>query len=171
MRAEAALVLSRELDHAFGAAQALSRLARLAHDAEDVHREASAYQEALQLYASIGNRWAISEPIAGLGGIAAAQGQPEVAAKLVGAVDALAREAGSFIGKATRDSCDRASTLASAALGEQRFAELRAAGRALRLEDAVVLAASIPIPAGASSPDETPGVDVTPSAVVPARTR
>ncbi len=145
-RAEASLALCRELDHDFGAALALSRLGRLARDAGDQQREASAYQEALHLCARIGNRWAIGDPIAGLGRIAAVHGQPEVAARLVGAVDALTREAGAFIGNATRDNSDRAAAVARDVLGEERFAEAHAAGRKLRLDEAVALAAAVVIP-------------------------
>jgi non-specific serine/threonine protein kinase len=146
VRAEESLALFRDVDHAFGVAGALNRLARLARDAGDDQREASAHQEALQVCASIGDRWAIGGPLAGLGRIAAAHGQPDVAARLVGAVDALAQAAGTSIGINTRDNCDRAAAVARAALGEERFAEARAAGRTLRLDEAVALAAAVDIP-------------------------
>ena len=145
-RAEESLTIFRELDHAFGAAAALNKLARLARDAGDDARAASAHQEALRLLAGIGERWAIGDPLAGLGRIAAAHGQAAVAARLVGAVDALTEEAGAFVGTATRENCDRAVAIARAALGEDRLAELRAAGRTLRLEEAVAVAAAIAIP-------------------------
>jgi predicted ATPase/DNA-binding CsgD family transcriptional regulator len=158
--AEASLALFRDVDHAFGAAGALTRLARLARDAGDDRREASAHLEALQLCARIGDRWVVGSPLAGLGRIAAAHGQPVVAARLVGAVDALAQAAGVTIGIDTRDNYDRAAAAALAALGKERFAEAHAAGRKLRLDEVVALAAVVAIP---SARPGQPGARPTPS--------
>jgi non-specific serine/threonine protein kinase len=146
VRAEESLALFREVDHAFGIAEALNRLARLARDAGDERREASALQEALQFCASIGDRWTVGGSLAGLGRIAATHRQPDVAARLVGAVDALAQAAGSQYGIYTRENCDSAAAVARAALGEEGFAEAHAAGRTLRLDEAVALAAAVAIP-------------------------
>ena len=159
-RAEASLALFRDVDHAFGAAGALTRLARLARDAGDDRREASAHLEALQLCARIGDRWVVGSPLAGLGRIAAAHGQPVVAARLVGAVDALAQAAGVTIGIDTRDNYDRGAAAALAALGKERFAEAHAAGRKLRLDEVVALAAVVAIP---SARPGQPGARPTPS--------
>ncbi|MGH2614192.1 MAG: ATP-binding protein [Thermomicrobiales bacterium] len=153
-RAEASLAQFRDVDHAFGAAAALNRLARLAHEAGDEVHASSAHQETLQLCVGIGERWLIGDPLAGLARIAAAHGQPEAAAQLVGAVYALTEAASAYTGDTMRDNCERATTLACAALGEERFAALRAAGGKLRLEDAVALATAIPVPAGTAR-DET----------------
>ena len=151
-RAEAALSMSSDLDHAFGAAAALDQLGRLARDEGDMQRAASAYQEALRLYASIGNRWAIRNALAGLAEIAALQGQYEVAARLVGVIDGLTQDVGSFISDATRENCNRAAALSRPMLGEHQFAAMCAAGRTLQLEDAVVMATAIPSLTGALPP-------------------
>ncbi len=145
-RAEASLAQFRDVDHAFGAAAALTRLARLARDAGDDRRAANAHQETLRCCVGIGERWLIGDPLAGLARIAAAHGQPEVAAQLAGAVDAVTEAAGAVISDAMRDNCERAAALACAALGEERFAALRAAGGKLRLEEAAALAAAVAIP-------------------------
>ncbi|MGH6914221.1 MAG: helix-turn-helix domain-containing protein [Geminicoccales bacterium] len=157
MRAETSLAQFRDVDHGLGTAAALNRLARLARDAGDDRREASAHHEALQLCASIGDRWAVSGPLAGLGRIAAAHGQPEVAARRVGAVDALAQAAGTDIGVDNRENHDRAAAAARIALGEERFAAFCAAGRTLRLDEAIALAAMVAIPgAGHGQPGAQP---------------
>jgi non-specific serine/threonine protein kinase len=145
-RAEASLAQFRNVDHAFGAAVALTRLARLAQDAEDDLRAASAHRETLRCCVGIGERWLIGDPMAGLARIAASHGQPKAAAQLVGAVEALTEAAGAYVSISMRDNCDRAAALAGAALGEERFAALRAAGGKLRLEEAAALAAAVAIP-------------------------
>jgi DNA-binding CsgD family transcriptional regulator len=103
----------------------------------------------LQLLAGIGDRETIIKPLAGLGELASVYGQPETAATLVGAVDALVMEAGDFIQERfirfAGDNRDRAAARACAALGEARFADLCASGLAMPLEEAVAVAATVTI--------------------------
>ena len=96
-RAEESLAITRALGHAFGSAMALNGLARLARDRGDDDCAAATFREALHLWASIGDRETIVQPLAGLAELASVYEQPETAATLVGAVDALAQEAGDFI--------------------------------------------------------------------------
>ena len=74
----------------------------------------------------------------GLARIAAAHGMPERAATLVGAVDAF--------GRPGDPDHERAAADARAALGEMRFAELRAAGRVSSMRVAVHEALAIEVP-------------------------
>jgi hypothetical protein len=124
-RAEESLALTRALGHAFGSAIALPGLARLARDRGDDRRATAAFQESLHLWASIGDQESIVQPLAGLAELASVHDQPETAATLVGAIDALAQEAGDFIlercMRFAGDNCDRAAARACAALGEGRF--------------------------------------------------
>jgi len=147
LRAEESVALTRALGHTFGTAIALNGLGRLARDRGDNHDAAATFQEALHLWASIGDRETIVQPLAGLAELASVYGQPETAATLAGAVDALTQEAGDFILERcirfAGDNRDRAVERAAASLGEARCAELRAAGRALPLEEAVHLAAGV----------------------------
>ena len=149
-RAEESLALTRALGHAFGSAIALPGLARLARDRGDDRPAAEAFLESLHLWASIGDRETIVQPLAGLGELASVHGQAETAATLVGAIDALAQEAGDFIlercMRFAGDNRDRAAARACAVLGEERFAALRAAGRALSLEEAIAVAATVTVP-------------------------
>jgi DNA-binding CsgD family transcriptional regulator len=158
-RAEESLALTRALGHAFGSAIALPGLARLARDRGDDRPAAEAFLESLHLWASIGDRETIVQPLAGLGELASVHGQAETAATLVGAIDALAQEAGDFILERCMhfagDNHDRAATRACAVLGEVRFAALRAVGRALSLEEAIAVAATVTIPVRRTTPSPT----------------
>ena len=155
-RAEESLALTRALGHAFGSAIALPGLARLARDRGDDRPAAEAFLESLHLWASIGDRETIVQPLAGLGELASVHGQAETAATLVGAIDVLAQEAGDFIlercMRFAGENHDRAATRACAVLGEERFAALRAAGRALSLEEAIAVAATVTIPVRRTTP-------------------
>jgi non-specific serine/threonine protein kinase len=148
-RAEESLAITRALGHAFGSAIALNGLGRLARDRGDDDCAAATFREALHLWASIGDRETIVQPLAGLAELASVYGQPETAATLAGAVDALAREAGDFILERcinfAGSNRTRAGERAAAALGAERCAELCAAGRALPLEEAVRIAAGVAI--------------------------
>ena len=148
--------MTRAMGHAFGSAIALPGLVRLARDRGDDHYAAAAFHESLQLWASIGDRETIAQPLAGLGELASVYGQAETAAALVGAVDTLAHEAGDFVlqrcSRFAGDNRDRAAERARAALGEERFAHLRTVGRSLPLEEAVAIAATVTISAGQTAP-------------------
>ncbi|MEA2583886.1 MAG: hypothetical protein QOF33_1971 [Thermomicrobiales bacterium] len=177
-RAEEALALFRGLGHPSGAASVISRLARLAVDRGDDHAAALAYQEGLQIWAGIDARWSpvranvaddeapifpqwtgvddrrsVVRALAGLAVIATAHGQSEQGATLIGAVDVRIDEVGAPIPPSDRANHDRAVAAAYASLGEERFAELRTAGRALPLREAVAVAATVAasnVPPGAA---------------------
>ncbi len=146
-RAEESLAIFRTLGHASGAATALDRRAKLARDRGDDRRAALARLEGLRLWSDIGDRWPIVQALAGLSEIASAHDQPHAAATLIGAIDALEQEVGAPIFPSARVNYDRAVAVARAALGEEQFANLRAAGRTLRLENAVAVAAAVAVPA------------------------
>jgi predicted ATPase/DNA-binding CsgD family transcriptional regulator len=150
-RGNAALALFRELRDAHGAASTLGYLAHVAQDRADDRAAALAYHEALALWSSVGDRWWIVKALAGLAGIAGVHGQPDVAATLVGAVDAALDAIGAAIFPFDRVNRNRAVIGARAALGEDQFADRYAAGRALPLEDAIAVAASVATPSVGSS--------------------
>jgi excisionase family DNA binding protein len=150
VRAEESRAIFRALDDAAGAANTLCIVAGLARAKGNDHQAVLILHEALQLWASVGDRWTIVRAFAGLASLASVHGQPEQAATLIGAIDARAEEVGHsasasgfmFAGPAY----DRAAAAARAALGEARFADLRAAGRALPLEEAIAVAAAVTVP-------------------------
>lgn len=145
-RAKEALAIFRRLDHTSGAAIALCDLGHLAMRHGDDHRAGLAYLEALDLFASIGERWAIVRSLSGLAVLASAHGQAEAAATLIGTIDPRLLEGGARIFPADGDYVDRAVAAVSAVLRPSRFAELRAAGQRMRLDEAVAAAAAVHVP-------------------------
>jgi DNA-binding CsgD family transcriptional regulator len=179
-RAEESLASFRALGHPSGAANSLGHLARLASDRGDDRGAALAYHEVLRIWTEVAVRWwsdgppagageastfpqwasvddqrSVVRALTGLARIAAAHDEPDQAATLVGAVDIRIDVPGVGNSSFDRANHDRAATAAHVALGEKRFAELRAVGRTLRLEEAIALAASVTVPdapAGAIGP-------------------
>jgi DNA-binding CsgD family transcriptional regulator len=161
-RAEEALAIYRTLGHTAGEFNALCRSARVAYERGDDMAAAAAYEAGLRLWTGlderwsraarfddesrsmeggpfprwvcVDNAWSLMGALSGLARIAAAHGRSEQAATLVGAVDRL--------GTPLTSLSDEAAQAALAALGEARFTELRATGRALSLTAAVAMALS-----------------------------
>lgn len=166
-RAEESLAIFRRIGHTAGAANTLCHLARLARERGDDHGAVRAYQEALRLWASVGPRPGIVQAFAGLAALAAAHGRLAPAASLCGAVDARADDRGPPLSPTVYPFANayyaRATADARAALGGERFAALRAAGRVLTLEDAVAVAAAVAIPdapgAATKKPQRPAGAD------------
>jgi predicted ATPase/DNA-binding CsgD family transcriptional regulator len=146
--ADASLTRFRTLGYASGTAMALGRLARLARERGDAHEAAMAYHEALGLSASRNDHWYIMLALAGLTELASAHRQASAAATLLGSIDALVQDAGGALLPSARVNYDRATTATGAALGEKRFAALRAAGRQLALVEVFAIAAAVAVPAG-----------------------
>ena len=143
---EEALGLFRTAGHASGTAMALSNVAELAADRGDDGHAVTAYQEAVHHWASIGERWRIARALSGLAALAAGHGQPEQAATLIGAADARLSECGTDLLPGDRRLCDRATATARAALGPERFAAQRDAGRALPYAAALAVAEAVFVP-------------------------
>ncbi len=142
-RAEEALVIFEAIGHDSGSAFALVRVGRVAHHRGDRVSALAAYRNALVLWAGIGERWASIKALVGLAEIAATGRQPETAAVLLGVVDQRASETGAGVFPVDRGHYERATSAASAALGEKRLAELRAEGRTLSTASVVERALSI----------------------------
>lgn len=154
-----------------GAATALGLLAQVAHNRGDDHAAIQCYREALRLWTQTDARWSAigaqpaSAEISGfprwagiddrrllflalssLAVIAAEYGQAEQAATLVGAVDHRRESVGAFLPPSLLAKHAQTSMAMCHALGDSRFAALVAAGKALRLADAVTLAMTISVP-------------------------
>jgi DNA-binding NarL/FixJ family response regulator len=87
-------------------------------------------EESLTLAAGRRGRWLSAAALVGLALIDAIEGEGAAAARRLGAVDALAQEGGLFVPPQYQMRIDRATELATAALGPRRFATLWEAGRA-----------------------------------------
>jgi excisionase family DNA binding protein len=152
-RAEEALAICRAAGHASGAALALTSLARVAVDRGNDREALAAYREGLSLWAGIGERWLVVRALVGLASLAVSHGAPESAATLAGAIDARLDEIGSTLFSGDRANYEGAVSSALAALGEDRFAAVRDAGRRLPMREVIAVAAAITIaePSGTSS--------------------
>jgi predicted ATPase/class 3 adenylate cyclase len=108
------------------------------------------YGRAAVLYsASLGHARALRHPLMvgsslhGLAGVAAATGQPAAGARLLGAAEGILASLGAPIYPRDQPIRARALTALTAALGEERLAVAREAGRALTLEAAIAEAEAV----------------------------
>jgi len=146
---------------------ALGRLAVIARDRGDDAQAAHAFQEALVLCAGIDERWTIAQALAGLSEIASRHGQAETATTIIGAIDVLGRSVGATAFPIAAASWERAIAGTQAALSEDRFAHLRAAGQTLRLDEAVALAKTISLSHPANDAPDLPGDLAGPRTLTP----
>ena len=111
-------------------------MADLARTTGDRRRAIALYQEGLRIHSEMGNRRFLAQPLEGLALISASIGNARRAATLLGAAEAM-RKATS-IGRrfAFFDISDEVSKLRGA-LERAEFAEARAEGQAMTLEQAV----------------------------------
>jgi DNA-binding CsgD family transcriptional regulator len=125
-----------------------------------------AYHEALHLCAEAGDRFSLVQAFAGLAELASRHGQIEVATALVGVIDAIAQDARATRLPTAGMNYDRATAAALSALEPERFAELRAAGRKLRLDDAIPLARTVAIPPATRGEPDPPWLSLTASDII-----
>lgn len=141
--AEEALALFRATGHSSGTAWALNNLARLAADRKDHWQALAAYKQSLGLLASINERWYIVQAFIGLALLAAIHDRPDQTAMLIGVIDTCLDERGFSISPDDYATYEQAIETARNALGEERFAGLRACGRTLAMREAIDLAAAV----------------------------
>ncbi len=138
-----ALAVATELDDRHCMTLALLHLAHLARDQGDPAGADALYRQAMPTAEDGGDVTPTASTatwLEGVGAIAAAEGRPERAARLLGAADALRQAIGTPL--PAHEAADRNDTIAgcSAALGEDTFRAAFSAGAALSLADAVRLA-------------------------------
>ncbi|MFN8589886.1 MAG: LuxR C-terminal-related transcriptional regulator [Thermomicrobiales bacterium] len=159
LHAQDALARFRLLQSPPGMAGSLARLARQVRDQGYDRTAALTYREQLVICFKWNDRFSIVQAFAGLGEIGGRHGQPEIAALLIGAIDAIAAAAGSKRLPTAGVNYDRATATARTALGEQEFASLRAAGRGLSVERAVSLAWQVNVPAAVPGEPAAPWLE------------
>jgi hypothetical protein len=96
---------------------------------------ATSFEDSLALYREVGNEDGIAYCLAGLAGVAGAEGQPERAARLLGAAEALLEATGVRLIAADRAEYDRNVAAVRAQLDEAAFAAAWAEGRAMAADD------------------------------------
>jgi predicted ATPase/DNA-binding CsgD family transcriptional regulator len=131
-----ALVLSRELGNRRGICFALDGLARGVRQRGDYARAGGLLRQALVLWQELGNRHWIARSMAALAAVAAAQHQPERAARLGGAAEAQRKAVGAALSPDQQADSDAALAGARAELGERTFMDAWAAGLALSWDEA-----------------------------------
>ena len=120
------------------ALEVLVNLALVRHEQGDTGRAGALFSESLALSRAGGLAlYFVLQALEGAAGVAGAQGQPERAARLFGATDALRAAVGVPVRPVDRRLYDRDVTAVRAALGAETFAAAWAAGRALSLEQAI----------------------------------
>jgi predicted ATPase/class 3 adenylate cyclase len=138
LAAEECLTISRELGNLMHNAGALYCLGKAAFLESDWATADTYLRAGLELYDRVHEKGGISDCLEALAEVAAAEGRPERAARIWGAVES--QRAGLGLGSPSEDVREvgqRFLPEAAAQLGEARFEAARAAGRRLTLEAAV----------------------------------
>jgi tetratricopeptide (TPR) repeat protein len=104
---------------------------------------AALYRESLDRAHDQGFTMLVSTSLLGLAAIAAASGQPETGAHLLGAAEGFAESLGVPIYPRDRPVRDRALAALTATFGDQRLAAAQQAGRALTVEAAIAEAQAV----------------------------
>jgi non-specific serine/threonine protein kinase len=150
---EESLLIRHELGDQRGMAVSLHNIGFVTHHQGDYRQAVTFFVESLSLFQKLGSWRGVVDCLLGLAGAAVSAGQPERAARLFGATEAV-REAiyvGSVLSYPDRVEYDRYVAAVRAQLDEAAFAAAWAEGRELTLEQAIEYALS-EIPADASTP-------------------
>ena len=129
---EASLSLARELGDSLYAGGALCMLGTVALLKDDLPLASDRLHASLAIYTELEDRRSTAECLCALGGYAAAVDQPEQAARLWGAADLLRGDSPLEYAEPMIES--RFGPALINALGDERFAELRAEGEHIGLE-------------------------------------
>jgi non-specific serine/threonine protein kinase len=131
---EEALALYHTFPDPFGTALTLGYRGLVACDRGDHAGAAARFAASLPLWQEMGNRENQAEWLAGVATLAAARGEPEQAARLFGAAEALRDTLGHAFTLPERAAFERGRNAARSAHGPVAFAAAEAAGRALPLD-------------------------------------
>jgi predicted ATPase len=132
--------LLRQHGDRWGLARALNRLGFALIALNEVSQAKTCFTESLELWQSMGNRRGIIHGLIGLGGVAADRGQPDRAARLLGAVECLSRETLYVAYGLDRARYERTLERARPRLAEATWNTAFAQGQTMTLEQAIELA-------------------------------
>jgi predicted ATPase/DNA-binding CsgD family transcriptional regulator len=152
-RHEQSLRICREHSYTHGVLRSLCDLGDVARDQGDYAGSVAFYGEILALMGEHGDLGRVVDALAGTA-VAAANGrQPEQAARLLGAAEALRERFGGIVSPTDQPAFHRAMSDVCVALGEERFQSLWFAGRGLSLADAIAEAQAVkPVQAAGQAP-------------------
>ena len=147
------LAMIRRHDDPWGHALHLALLGHAELAAGSVEGARARFAESAGLLRAIGNPWYLPWSLDGLAGVAAAEVQPRLAARLCGAGDALRERLGSALPSVYPAGHARTLAAARAAMGDEAFAAAREEGRALAPEGVIAEAlAAVPVDSGGAGP-------------------
>jgi tetratricopeptide (TPR) repeat protein len=132
--------LFTELGDKLGISLALHHLAQVERGEQHFAEATTLYQQCLHLSIELENRHMIARCLAGLGGVALGDGQPERAARLLAVAQALFDDLPSFLATGDRAEYDALIAQVRTALGETAFVQLWTEGRSLSIDAAVAYA-------------------------------
>src|SRR5262249_8245442 len=121
----------------------LHNLAHMALRRGDPARAATRFAESLAAFRERGDQRGIADCLMGVARVASEVGEPERAARLLGAGEALLEAIGAAVFPSNRGDHGRRGAAMRAALGEEAFGAARAAGRSLPPEEAIAEARGV----------------------------
>ncbi len=133
---EESLQVFRVLGDRFGISDQLGHLGNVARELGDFPEAKRLFQESLQVLRAIMDKPGFAKCFEGLAMTAAAEGQPERAARLMAAAHCLREAIGTPMEVVDRIACERTLADVHASLGEEAFAAAWAEGEATTLEEA-----------------------------------
>ncbi len=153
-----ALSVARETGSKYSTADALAHLGTVALRMGEYHESLSFYQQSLALNREQGYKEGIAEDLAGVAEVASLLGQPEQAAQLLGAGEALREASNSSLPPLRRAEYERTVEGIRAQLDEATFAAARAKGRTMTLDAVLAVqgAAMGPAPLPPDQPSSSP---------------
>jgi DNA-binding CsgD family transcriptional regulator len=159
-RYEDALTLLRGQDLTGTVPSLLHNLGYLALRRDDTRRSLRLFRESLAMFRDQGDLRGVADCLDGLAGVQVAMKQPERAAQLLGAAEALRGSAGGSIWPANVVDRERILTQVRGSLEQSKLASAWADGRLLRPEQAV--AEALAEDSRSARPDGTDRFDLTP---------
>jgi non-specific serine/threonine protein kinase len=152
---EQAIEIFQMTDHPWGMSDARAGLGGVRFCLGNLVQAAVLYSNSLARARDWGFTMLVVSPLFGLAAVAAASGQPETGAHLVGAAEGIAASLGAPYFPRDNPIRDRALAALTATWGERQLATAREAGRALAIEEAIaeatVLANQVTDPGPTSS--------------------
>jgi DNA-binding CsgD family transcriptional regulator/tetratricopeptide (TPR) repeat protein len=157
-------IASREMAYQQNLAEALSVLGRVVTRQGDLARAQALHEESLAIARNMATTWIIAFSLEGLAETVVAQGKPVWAARLWGTEEFLRETAGMPLPAAWHPDYEHSVAAARAALGEQAFSALWAAGRTLSLEQVLADREPVPflLPSRAAVPPPASAAGLTP---------
>jgi predicted ATPase/DNA-binding SARP family transcriptional activator/DNA-binding CsgD family transcriptional regulator len=140
------LELRRRMGDRWGSAGVLANLGSVALDQQQHSRAQSWFAESIALCRELGDQRVAAYCLEGFAALAVAQRQPRRGVRLAAAAAALRQTTNAFLPPNERATIDAAMQAARAALGEEIFAAVWAAGQALPVDQAITHALTTAAP-------------------------